>query len=99
MLVQLAICRLTDAQGWWDQGEEQLDNAEMIELCSETVAGFASGTYSMPAEPAPAVLQSRLPEDHFTNIGKALLGGAAVIGIVTLLIFLMGTFFAPGAKP
>lgn len=91
-LVQRAICELSQAQGWWHQGEEHLDNAEMIEFCSATVDAARTG-------PAPALAQRpRIDNDYFRTVGKALAGFVAVLAGIALLSFLMGTFFATGAQ-
>ena len=91
-LVQRAICELTDAQGWWHEGEEHLDNAGMIEFCTATIAAVKANP-----KPAPA-RQARFDNDYFRTAGKALAGFVAVMAGIWLVALLMGTFFAPGAQ-
>ena len=91
-LVQRAICELSDAQGWWHEGEEQLGNAQMIAFCTATIAAIGANP-----EPAPAA-RPRFDRDYFRTVGRSLVWGAALMGAAAFLIFLMGYFFAPGAQ-
>lgn len=90
-LVQRAICELTDAQGWWQEGEERFNNSEMIDFCTATIE-------SIKANPAPvAAVGPRFGSDYFRTVGRSFMLGVALMAAAALLIFLMGYFFAPGA--
>ena len=90
-LVQRAICELTDARGWWQEGEECLGNEDMIAFCTATIAAAKAHP-----EPLPAA-RSRFGRAYFRDLGKVLIGSTAVLGGAAIVIFLMGYFFAPGA--
>lgn len=90
-LVQRAICELSDAQGWWHEGEEHLDNAGMIAFCTATIAAARAN----PAAAQPP--RRRFDSTYFCTVGTALAGFAAVMVGIWLAGYLMGTFFAPGA--
>lgn len=90
-LIQRAICELSDAQGWWHEGEEHLGNAEMIKFCSTTIEAVKA------APQAAAAPRQRLDSAYFRTVALALAGFAAVLGAVWLLGYLAGTLFPPGA--
>lgn len=88
-LVQRAICELTDAHGWWQEGEQRLSNAEMIEFCKGTIAAIRSS-------PAP-VVRARPPASSAEKrlAIKALIIFAAVLAGIYALSALAGYIFAP----
>lgn len=88
-LVQRAICEVTDAQGWWQEGEQRLSNAEMIEFCKGTIAAMKSSPAPVVrARPAASSAEKRLAI-------KALIIFAAVLGGIYALSALAGYLFAP----
>lgn len=88
-LVQRAICEVTDAQGWWQEGEQRLSNAEMIEFCKGTIAAIKSSPAPVVrARPAATSAEKRLAI-------KALIIFAAVLGGIYALSALAGYLFAP----
>ncbi len=91
-LVQRAICELSDAQGWWHEGEERFSNEEMIAFCTATIEAIRANPQPVLAAP------SRFGRNYFRDIGKVLIGGGALMALAAILISLMGYFFAPGAS-
>lgn len=90
-LVQRAICELSDARGWWQEGEESFGNEDMIAFCDGTLEAIDS-------HPAPvAASRPRFDGDALRLAGKSLFLFAAVLGGIYLAAMAMGYFFAPGA--
>ncbi len=90
-LVQRAICELTDAQGWWQEGEERLGNADMIKFCIAAIK-------AIEANPAPAESRRKpsmaSAEDKRFAIRVLIIFGAVLLGIYVLSA-LAGYLFAP----
>ncbi|WP_128891403.1 hypothetical protein [Erythrobacter sp. HKB08] len=103
-LVQLAICELSDAKGAFPAAELTLQNGEMIEFLLDTVKQAESDISSSQnisahfLPEAPAATQGRLPENYFSNIAKALAGGAVAILIAAGFVFGMAQFFGSTAN-
>lgn len=90
-LVQRAICELTDAQGWWQEGEERLGNADMIKFCIETIKAVEAN----PAPTEPRRKPSRASaEDKRFAIKVLIIFGSVLVGIYVLSA-LAGHLFAP----
>ncbi len=90
-LVQRAICELTDAQGWWQEGGERLGNADMIKFCIETIKAIEAN----PAPPEPRRKASRASaEDKRFAIKVLIIFGSVLVGIYVLSV-LAGNSFGP----
>ncbi|MBB4614681.1 hypothetical protein [Novosphingobium taihuense] len=90
-LVQRAICELTDAQGWWQEGEERLGNADMIKFCIETIKAIEANP--APAEPRRKPSRASAEDKRFA-IKTLIIFGAVLLGIYVLSA-LAGQLFAP----
>lgn len=92
-LVQRAICELTDAQGWWQEGEEAMSNADMIAFCTGTIAA-AENSLAQPLHSATATprRQSRIPEGYWQGVGKAVLLCVAVFAGIPLFFKILKLF-------
>lgn len=90
-LVQRAICELTDAQGWWQEGEERLGNADMIKFCIATIKAIEAN----PAPVEPRRKASRVSAEEKRFAIKTLIIFGSVLVSIYVLSALAGHFFAP----
>ncbi len=90
-LVQRAICELTDAQGWWPEGEERLGNADMIKYCIATIKAIEANP--APAEPRRKASKVSAEDKRFA-IKTLIIFGSVLVGIYVLSA-LAGYLFAP----
>ncbi|MBA4086466.1 MAG: hypothetical protein C0491_01530 [Novosphingobium sp.] len=90
-LVQRAICELSDAQGWWQEGGERLGNADMIKFCAATIKAIEAN----PAPVEPRRKASKVSaEDKRFAIKTLIIFGSVLVGIYVLSA-LAGYLFAP----